>query len=445
MNIRPSLRLYFFASVVLLSALMAIGFSVLSVNYFIDGLDRGINGTMLQISQSTNVKAGQSKNVLGFNVASRWQDTPSIIQEQFALPPTEEGELYKSKIQESMFSMPKNLYFVVLYKTLDGENRYVSIVMSEKDRPTKMDKGNPKQRIFWISVIALGAIALFAFVLIMIMQKIAKPIESLRSWARQLDSSNIDQNPPDFSYAELNALAEIVRSSLVSAHDSLAREQQFLSYASHELRTPISVIRSNVDLLKRLHEKSPLTDKQQNTLARIERAGLTMSDLTETLLWLSRNDEQQTQAEETTTVNLHNEVDQLSTELNYLLNGKDVKVNITDDNQTPSASVINTNGVACHIVLSNLIRNAYQHTQQGEVTITLTASRVCIVNTSMRSNDANQMPKTKQTKAMGYGLGLELSEKIVRRYGWDYTINETPGSYEVVIDFTITKPTTHKT
>ena len=46
MKIRPSLRLYFFATMVLLRSLMAIGCSFLSVNYFIDGLDRGLNGVM---------------------------------------------------------------------------------------------------------------------------------------------------------------------------------------------------------------------------------------------------------------------------------------------------------------------------------------------------------------------------------------------------------------
>ncbi|MEL0649652.1 histidine kinase dimerization/phospho-acceptor domain-containing protein, partial [Pseudoalteromonas agarivorans] len=55
-------------------------------------------------------------------------------------------------------------------------------------------------------------------------------------------------------------------------------EQRFLSYASVELGTPISVILSNVELLNRLSEKAPLRDKQQLTLERIERAGLTMRD-----------------------------------------------------------------------------------------------------------------------------------------------------------------------
>ncbi len=36
MKIRPSLKLYFFISVVMLGSVMALGFSLLSVNYFVD-------------------------------------------------------------------------------------------------------------------------------------------------------------------------------------------------------------------------------------------------------------------------------------------------------------------------------------------------------------------------------------------------------------------------
>ena len=263
----------------------------------------------------------------------------------------------------------------------------------------------------------------------MVMKKIAKPVESLRGWAKSLNQNNLQNTPPDFTYNELNTLATLIRSSLLSAHESLEREQRFLSYASHELRTPISVIRSNVELLNRLSEKTPLSDKQQLTLQRIERAGLTMSDLTETLLWLSRNDDQQSAPEP---VNLAEKITTLSNELDYLLNSKQVDVLINTDNQS---TTINTEATACHIVLTNLIRNAYQHTQQGQVRITQQGSRVIIVNSSEQTDMPHATNNTNKPANIGYGLGLELSEKIIKRHGWVYEVNDMPGRYEVVVDF----------
>lgn len=255
MKIRPSLRLYFFATMVLLSSLMAIGFSFLSVNYFIDGLDRGLNGVMHALSQSTEVKNGEPAEMIGFKIASRWEDMPSEIQQRFTKP-TEIGVLQKSKVKPSFFSMPEDLYFVAYFQNPAGEPRYVSRIMLEKERLKKQSSPDkPIKKLAWIALTGVTAIALFTFFLFMVMKKIAKPVESLRGWAKSLNQKNLQNTPPDFTYNELNTLATLIRSSLLSAHESLEREQRFLSYASHELRTPISVIRSNVELLNRLSEK----------------------------------------------------------------------------------------------------------------------------------------------------------------------------------------------
>lgn len=420
MKIRISLRLYFFASIVLVSSLMAIGFSLLSANYFIDGLDKGLKGIMLELSKTTEVEDGHPKTIVGFNVASRWEDLPEIIQSRFD-PSIEVGVLYKEEDKASMFTLPENLFFVLNYPSPEGEPRYISRIMLEENRPKIEDNIQPATQMLRIAITGLAAIALFSFFLIMLMKKIAKPIESLRNWAKSLNHSNLQKNPPDFTYNELNTLATLIRSSLISAHDSLTREQQFLSYASHELRTPISVVRSNVELLNRLNEKTPLTEKQQLTVRRIERAVLTMSDLTNTLLWLSRRDEQQIESEP---VNLSEEINTLCGELDYLLSGKKVKLLINTDDEN---SIINTEATSCHIVLTNLIRNAYQHTQGGVVHITQHGSRVTVMN-------SNNTYSTEHI-AMGYGLGLQLSEKIIKRYGWGYNIYDTPERYEVVVDF----------
>ncbi|WP_417227957.1 sensor histidine kinase [Amphritea sp.] len=432
MKIRPSLRLYFFISVVLLGSVMAIGFSLLSVNYFINGLDKGIIGVMIDIAKTTDVKEGQPVDVIGFNVASRWQDTPEIIQQQFVSPPTEANQLQKLKEQSSIFSIPENIYFVVLVNTPTGEQRFVSKVMLEKNRMAHPGAKDPKNRLYWAIFTALIAIAVFTFALVMIMQKIAKPIESLKNWAKSLNQEKIKKSPPDFSYNELNVLAALIQSSLTSAHQGLEREQRFLSYASHELRTPISVIRSNVELLQRLSEKSPLSDKQQLTLERIQRAGLTMSDLTDTLLWLSRNDDQDVAL---TPINLYAKINLLCDELRYLLNDKSVTVDIQGAEYSLQVDV-----TACHIVLSNLIRNAYQHTQYGQVQITQQGSRVTIINRNDNTDSATPRQAAPANQvALGYGLGLQLSEKIIKRHGWFYEIADVKGQYQVTVDFAFTQ------
>jgi signal transduction histidine kinase len=426
-KIKLSLRLYFFASIVILGSLITLGFAVLSVNYYVDGLDRGINGIMYELSQSTDVSDGQPKEMMGFHVASRWQDTPVVIQQRFS-PPEELGVLVKSKDHESLFDLPEKLYFVVAYPNSRNEPRFVSRIVLKQQMPDLKDNDEPQQRVLWMSVIAISAILLFAFFLVILMKKVAKPVELLGTWAKSLNPTHLQQEPPDFTYHELNSLASLIRQSLMSANESVAREQQFLSFASHELRTPIAVIRSNVELLKRLSENAPLSDKQQSTFERIERAGLTMSDLTNTLLWLSRDDDHQSQP---VPVNLAEIITSLCTELAYLLNDKQVDVEINTD--TSNAITI-VDFTACHIVLANLIRNAFQHTQHGTVTIKQYGTRIAIENCNLHVKTANHTDSNRQPTT-GFGLGLLLSEKIIKRYGWQYEIMDELGRYEVIVDF----------
>lgn len=257
MKIKFSLRLYFFVSMVLLSSVLAISFSLLSVNSYIDGLDKGIKSVMYSLAQDTKIESGIPKKIMNFHVSSRWEDMPAIIQERFTRP-TKTGVLQKTQDHSSLFAMPKNLFFVVYYLNPEGEARYISRIMLETARPKRQANIKPARRIVLIIATGLFGIAVFAFFLFMVMKKISKPIESLGNWAKSLDQGNLKLTPPDFTYNELNTLATFIRSSLVTAHDSLEREKDFLNYASHELRTPISVIRSNVELLDRLSEKSPL-------------------------------------------------------------------------------------------------------------------------------------------------------------------------------------------
>ena len=86
-------------------------------------------------------------------------------------------------------------------------------------------------------------------------------------------------------------------------------------------------------------------------------------------------------------------------------------------------------------MLTNLIRNAYQHTQQGQVRITQQGSRVIIVNSSAQTDMPHATNNTDKPANIGYGLGLELSEKIIKRHGWVYEVKDMPGRYEVVVDF----------
>ncbi|MGJ8581599.1 MAG: sensor histidine kinase, partial [Psychromonas sp.] len=224
---------------------------------------------------------------------------------------------------------------------------------------------------------------------------------------------------PDFHYSELNSLADIVRSSLQSVQESLEREQQFLGYASHELRTPIAVTRTNTELLRKMIEKEISTEKQLQVLDRIERASLNMTNLTETLLWLNR---QADKSIPLTTLSLGQLTQQLLNELHYLLKGKKVEIQIQTDNSEQQLPA-----VLCRIIINNLIRNALQHTNEGKIVITQSGHQLTIHNQDLSENMVDN--------DLGFGLGLELIERLVKHYEWQYKNTATDNGHYVEINF----------
>lgn len=142
-----------------------------------------------------------------------------------------------------------------------------------------------------------------------------------------------------------------------------------------------------------------------------------MTDLTETLLWLNRQEGKSLPTYEVAVGEL---IRQIESELHYLLQGKMVKVSlITDDTKLTLSRGL------YRIVVTNLIRNAFQHTFNGEVVIEQFQQELSITN---QNTDADDKLTDDE---LGFGLGLELTEKLVKQYGWQYRVTEVKGGRKV--------------
>jgi signal transduction histidine kinase len=265
-----------------------------------------------------------------------------------------------------------------------------------------------------LAAIGLGSVLLISLLVWWLWRRLTQPVTELGAWARGLTEASLKQEIPDFRYRDLNEFAAIVRNSLISVRDALDREQTFLRHASHELRTPISVIRNNIQLISTLKQRSAETETNPKELAaidRIDRASLTMKHLTETLLWLGREDHEDLPQ---TDVQLDQLLESLAEELKYLLQGKDVELEVATEAHTSTLPE-----AAARIVFGNLIRNAFQHTWAGKVEIRQTADLITVVNTL-------ESPEGDESVAdLGFGLGLALTEKLCEQLGWKFDQQQT--------------------
>jgi len=432
MKISISLKWFVILSFLTMAAVLIIGYSVLSVKFFFKGMDNIIAGNMVHVLESyIKTTPGEQQGGLtrfsGFMIAKQWGQMPENIKQLIDRPQTP-GKLSIYK-EDTWFGKPKSVVFAMSLQLGNKIYYVVHLPSPYKASPLIGNKGKENIRmLIGISLLTALGIAVLIWVLL---KRVERPVKFLGQWAHGLDEEQLKAPAPDFIYPELNELARLIQDSLSSVQKSLDREHKFLRHASHELRTPISVIRNNVELLKKLNKSASDTTgtdpdkiahraRQKNKIIdRVDRASQTMKHLTQTLLWLGQDEQVQLPVSD---VDLEQLVLELAEEAGYLLRDKEVQV-ILDT----MPAVITLAWVPARIVTGNLIRNAFQHTWRGQVRIFQNETCVQILNHIPGEDDT--------VRDLGFGLGLQLTRQLCARLGWTYTSREEDGLLRARIVF----------
>jgi signal transduction histidine kinase len=409
MKRKISLKWFVALVFLMLAAGLIIGYSLLSARFFIRGMHNVTAATMAQVVKSyvRSIPAAQRQHLnhfSGYQISPDWRQLPEKIQQTFKEP--EKTGILLVHDDRKLFSPPDEILFVM--RVPHGSTAYfISRSTTRKTAPPMVGRKMSQNIQLLVAISLFIALSIAASIWLML-KHVERPVSALGQWARQLNANNLDEAPPDFSYPELNELAALIRTSLSSVQESLEREHRFLRHSSHELRTPISIIRNNIELLHKHQENSgnKWEPRKAQIIERIDRASLTMKQLTETLLWLSRESDVPLSAKE---LDMERLVRDVIEEARYLLKDKPVEIIIETAPHTVRVAEI-----PARIVIHNLIRNAFQHTWQGTIRITQQNGTVDIVNDTAKENG--------NSEDMGFGLGLQLIEQLTARLNWPYSI-----------------------
>jgi signal transduction histidine kinase len=148
-----------------------------------------------------------------------------------------------------------------------------------------------RQEILSLLVLSVGVLAIVAvagWAAFGISRRLVIPVNALADRLTQIDPGERHVRvSAQFAGNELEPIARSIDSFMERLDGFVEREQSFTAAASHELRTPLAVIRGAVELLDAQLAERPATAK---ALARIHRAVLEMSEFTDALLMLSREE-----------------------------------------------------------------------------------------------------------------------------------------------------------
>ena len=314
------------------------------------------------------------------------------------------GDSSKAEPSLSREAIPHEYLFFFSYRLDDRTWLYLaqSVIVTE-DEDLEYDIIETVAQIIGL-VFALTLLTL-AFAL---SRRIGRPVRRLARWADNLSFERLNE-APDFRFRELNLVAARLRDAFRRIAAGMENEKRFLQHASHELRTPLSVISGNVELLDKLAERRHRCEAEREAFDRLNRAITNMRQLTETLLWLSRPSEKMPAAEP---IELQALMHSLVEENRYLLDSKPVEIVVTGN-----GSRIHVPSTPCRIVLANLIRNAFQYTRSGRVSIDVAHDRITIDNENAADVEEDA---SREDDEYGFGLGLRLVDELCRRLGWGY-------------------------
>ena len=215
-----------------------------------------------------------------------------------------------------------------------------------------------------------------------------------------------------------------VKKSLRPVSDAITSQRQFISDASHELKTPLTVIINNVGNIQKAISKNSIQTENMDLFKKningIDEMSERMKQLTQNLLDLSRLENWQDRKEQMERIVLSDIANKecLYFEPVFFENNKELDYNIEDN--------ISVLGVANKIkdLISILLENAMKYSL-SHTTLTLNKSKKGIV-LSVENDVEKELSKEdtvnifkrfyrldESHSSSGYGLGLPIAKEIV--------------------------------
>lgn len=218
---------------------------------------------------------------------------------------------------------------------------------------------------------------------------------------------------------EIQVLSEAISHLGERLNAFITRERNFTRNASHEFRTPLTVINVAADMM--LIENN-LPQKSQKSLLKIKRAVYDMESLTEVFLMLAREDTGSLTRQQ---VSVNQVVRGQIERADFLRENRDVTINL---DERAELMVLSSETVIA-VLLGNLIRNAILYTEQGDINIVIDAQQLTITDSGpgipQQSIDRLFEPFHRGTNenASGYGIGLTIVKRLCDRFGWDIEVS----------------------
>jgi signal transduction histidine kinase len=240
-----------------------------------------------------------------------------------------------------------------------------------------------------------------------------------------------DLNLPDTEIEEFQMLNNVFEKLTERIHQDYRSLKEFTENASHEIQTPLSVMRTKIELLL----QHPGYSKEQIALiGSLNESVNRLSNINKVLILLTRIENNQ--FPELSKVHLKDRIEYHMKNFRELIEAR----NITVEHELNNETEINANAALIDILILNLIKNAIRHNfDNGKLNIMLGSNSLEISNTGPKHDIPadqlfNRFVKT-QNASESLGLGLSLVKKICELYEFDIQYLFEEELHKVIVSF----------
>lgn len=251
------------------------------------------------------------------------------------------------------------------------------------------------------SMIATGIIILLSSIgTYFISRRALTPLHDLSTKIGKIQAQNLSESLeiPD-SNDEISQLTASFNKMLSRLDDAFTAQKQFSASAAHELRTPLAVMQTNLEVFAR--KKTPSTEEYQEIFSLIQEQTGRLSHLAEILLDMTGI---QT-VERSETISLAELTEEVFCDLASVAEQKQIELIQRDGDCTVTGSYL-----LLYRAVYNLVENAIKYNHpSGKVTVTLHPGKVIL--------DASSQPHPAdcafiEISDTGIGISPEYQEKI---------------------------------
>ena len=344
---------------------------------------------------------------------------------------------------EQPIPVKEQLIDTVLFNPLDEEEqRYLQLIFPAKFNDKHYSVTINKAMFESENLIEseLTSFSITAFLLIitlfifsrLISKSVFKPFYSTLS---AIQGFEVNKNQPvkllNTDVTEFRSLNEEINKMTGRILNDYRNLKEFTENASHEIQTPLAVIRSKLELMI---QQENLSEDQMGLLQDIYESANRLSKLNQSLLLLTKIENWQYQSEEN--IDLKSLIENKLSQLGEMISFR----NITVEKQYSGSPHLKMNSQLADILISNILGNAVKHNiNQGRINIELQNNTLTVLNSGLPHNIDPEILFNRFKKAdassESVGLGLSIIKQISDNYKFGVLFSYFDQQYILKIKF----------